>query len=221
MNENNEQIVKQKSNKGVIIILIILLISALSYIAYDKFITKDIETIQNENKNFVSEKEKNLIEAYLTTNSDANAFLQIIFPSIADIDMEYVLGQKYLYGQSIVEDCGTNEADCTKPTFRKVEINSLFKTYTGQDISILKNKIPSYDDYRYNTTKFDGGYINFYADTNPIKIKSIKINENNEYVIRYDGVAYGYDFSNPFEKELTLKIENNKLLFVSNIKVNN
>ena len=214
-----ENIGIKKSNKILLMVLIILLVGSLGYITYDKFICKNTKMVQKENKKTVSKKEIDLIETYLTTNSDANAFLQVLFPSVSDIDMEYILGQKYLYGQSKVEDCKTKE-DCIIPTFYKVEIDSLFKTYTGQDISILKNKIPSYDDYRYNTTKFEGGYINYYADTNPIKIKSIKINENGEYVIRYDGVAYGYDFSNSFEKELTLKFENNKLLFVSNIKIN-
>lgn len=57
--ENKENvIVKQKSNKGVIILLVILLVGALGYIAYDKFLIKDeskvtkaTKTTTNETKN--------------------------------------------------------------------------------------------------------------------------------------------------------------------------
>ena len=58
--ENNEVIVKQKTNKGVIIVLIILLLGALGYIVYDKFLINEQKnstngmkqtTIQDNTKN--------------------------------------------------------------------------------------------------------------------------------------------------------------------------
>lgn len=64
--ENNSVIVKQKSNKGVIIVLIILVVALAGYIVYDKFITKDSKpvvndttkttdtTIKDDNKNVLS-----------------------------------------------------------------------------------------------------------------------------------------------------------------------
>ena len=57
--ENNEQVVKQKSNKGVIIVLIILVLGLCTYIAYDKFVLdKDIKTNEVTQTN-VKEESKN------------------------------------------------------------------------------------------------------------------------------------------------------------------
>ena len=58
MNENNQVIVKQKSNKGIIIVLIILLMGALGYIAYDKFIVKDVKPETNEITESTTTKEE-------------------------------------------------------------------------------------------------------------------------------------------------------------------
>lgn len=49
--ENNEQIVKQKSNKGVTILLIVIIIILLGlsgYLAYDKFMVKDTKPAVND-----------------------------------------------------------------------------------------------------------------------------------------------------------------------------
>ena len=46
--ENNETIVKQKSNKGIIIVLIILIVLLAGYIVYDEFIAKDTKPVVNE-----------------------------------------------------------------------------------------------------------------------------------------------------------------------------
>lgn len=217
--ENENIVVKQKSNKVIIVILIVIILGLCSYITYDKFISIPKEEC-NETKKEVSKTEEELIESYFSTNSDANAFLQVLFDDVSEIDMEYVLAQKYLYGQSVVENCSTETVDCTVPTFNKTEIDSLFETYTGKNVRILKNEIPSFNDYKYKTTKFDGGYINFYAEISKPKIKDITINDKGNYVMKYSGVAYGHDFSKKFEKELEFKLTDGKLILVSNTKAN-
>ena len=59
--ENNENvIVKQKSNKGVIIVLIILVLGLCSYIAYDKFVLeKDTKTTTEVKETQTTDESKN------------------------------------------------------------------------------------------------------------------------------------------------------------------
>ena len=96
-NEMNQVIVKQKSNKGIIIVLIILLIGALGYIVYDKFITKDTTPTTNvpsqntENKKILKKDEtKELVYEDLNdtlTDKVGDKYTYII-PQI-NIDSEY------------------------------------------------------------------------------------------------------------------------------------
>ena len=54
MNENNEIVVKQKSNKGVIILIVILILMVLGlsgYLVYDKFMGKEETPVTNETTN--------------------------------------------------------------------------------------------------------------------------------------------------------------------------
>ena len=68
MNENNGVIVKQKSNKGVMIVLIILIVGALGYIVYDKFIARDTKPQVNDTTN-----------AIVTTTKDNNINIEDLY----------------------------------------------------------------------------------------------------------------------------------------------
>ena len=74
MNENNEQVVKQKSNKGVIILLVVIIIILLGlsgYLAYDKFIAKDTKTSTNNTtkKEETKTTDDNIIKEETKTDS--------------------------------------------------------------------------------------------------------------------------------------------------------
>ena len=68
--ENENQVVKQKSNKGVIIVLIILVLGLCTYIAYDKFVLdKDSKTNEVRQTNVKEESKNDNTTVQTTTNN--------------------------------------------------------------------------------------------------------------------------------------------------------
>lgn len=98
--ENNEVVVKQKSNKGVIIVLIVLVLGLCSYIVCDKFIVKENPKSVNEkqeretkeeNKNETIEKEvllKDKTKEVVYTYADNDIYSEHKVPQI-NIDSDY------------------------------------------------------------------------------------------------------------------------------------
>ena len=91
MNENNEAnglIVKQKSNKGIIIVLIILVIGLAGYIAYDKFIAKDNKPETNETTENTTTKDESKNDN-TTVDAKDNVPITDLTVGVYDISTEY------------------------------------------------------------------------------------------------------------------------------------
>ena len=93
--ENENVIVKQKSNKGVIIVLIILVLGLCSYIAYDKFVANNTKTTNTTTETTTKDETKITKDLYINdmvtyVNDGTYAFYGYI-------DNGYLL---YKYGKS-------------------------------------------------------------------------------------------------------------------------
>lgn len=214
--ENENVVVKTKSNKGIIIVLIILLIGACGYIAYDKFLVKDeSKSTDNKGKNSVVEKDKNDIKELYSFQSFINTsgvgyYLQSEFDDVSKINMEKVIKYNFDFcskEKKADEDyywniLGVHEEAAKNGSINlcsKKELENNFKNLTGKDISILsKDLLPKYyseqdDAYLFNVSDYYEPQVYVYSLTK---------NSDGTYLIKYIDSEYDDVVDH---KELTLK----------------
>lgn len=210
MNENNEVIVKQKSNKGVIIVLIILLVGALGYIAYDKFISKDNKQAVNDTTskgytgNNISKIDNNkdyVYEAFNEKYKSNEGEESIILPKINlnSYDAERL-------NNKIIEEYQYAIDNCKKATKKgqicNTDIN--YKYYTSDEIiSILVYyKHPEEDDAvtytTYNINKTTGKEVSKYE-----LLKKVGMSRDDYYF----KLEESYETARPKEKAKEIMID--------------
>ena len=175
--ENNETIVKQKSNKGVIILLVIIIIILLGisgYLAYDKFMAKDIKT--NEVTETQTKEE----------SKNDNTTSQIIDNSDKDYSGYYKGCSKDEYGD---ENCVELVLNKDKTAFlleNPISASGVVGNYSINNDEIIINSI-------YQISSENAGIKN---NTYNLKI------DNDEFIYSYNNI--NYKLTKTTEDKLTL-----------------
>ena len=232
--DNENQVVKQKSNKGLVVLIIILILIVLGlsgYLVYDKFITKDDtktnevtqkETTTNDSNNnsqstdtnnykngdYLNQTDLNTISEYLN-KSGANAFLIQPYNLITEIDMESLLKESNIVenGNEYCDLIGYCEGALYK--VNKSTLEEYLKIYTGKTVNDFKM-----DSIYYNKEN------KFYLLPSPgpsslfgVTVENGRVNEDGNYVIDYT-----IDVINENYRRVTLKKVETNYQFISNIK---
>ena len=146
--ENNEVVVKQKSNKGVIIVLILLLLGACGYIAYDKFFAPEpvVEepTVEEEKVDYsgfykgCTEVEGETECAELVLNKDNTAYLTSNPFSPVSVIGSYTAEDKVLTVSGLFTSAGQNPGIENTSYELKITDDGFIYKYKSLDFVLTK-----------------------------------------------------------------------------------
>ncbi|MDP4180567.1 MAG: YARHG domain-containing protein [Bacillota bacterium] len=117
--------------------------------------------------------------------------------------------------KDLLKNYGFSEEDFDLDYIRieTTDINNLLQEKVGLTLRSIKKKLT----YKY-VSKYDA-YYNFHGDTNYIDLKCVSGNHTSAglYVINYIANSHS---SNPTNRKVTFRIVDNRIVFISNVKVN-
>ena len=206
MNENNEQVIRQKSNKGVIIVLIILVIGLSCYIAYDKFKVEDTKTVVNETTDTTTKEETKTTDDNIINEETKNDSTTL---NTEDLYKQFINNIKVRNSAEMITL--TSNKDGSKITIVLGTDNKLYvETYNDNDTKI-PGAVGSGGDYTGKYINIDGvvrifhtkhthseggsysGLLVLKEDGNLYILRNPADNDYNLEKIEHKNIVYAYD----------------------------